>query len=348
MMYTFEYLLKTRHLSSVLATKIERVAEFKGKQDLYAHTTPEALAVLRETVVSQSTAASNALEGIVISPKRLEAILARRAHPRERPEEEIAGYRDVLKRLEDLADPRTVAVTPESILAMHADLYKYTNVPSAGRWKSKDNVIEARNARGKVIGIVFRPPAAAVMPRFMEELCSHLARTRERRVVPAPIIVSAFVLDFLCIHPFDDGNGRIARLLTHLLLMQEGYTIGKYVPLERLIFETKDAYYAALRASSAGWMHARHDPDPWTRYLLDVLVRAYRELEARIGAVAKAGAPLAALIRDAALSRGRFDVRELRAAFPSTSRVYIQQVIRRLIEEGHLHRTGRGQYAAVA
>ena len=126
-----------------------------------------------------------------------------------------------------MANPARVSVTPDFILELHRDLYRYTNVATAGRWKSKDNVIEARSSPGKSLGVIFRPPAAAVTPRFIEELCGHLVRAREKPALPSPIIVAAFALDFLCIHPFDDGNGRMARLLTHLLLLQEGYVVGR-------------------------------------------------------------------------------------------------------------------------
>lgn len=344
-LFTFEHLHKNGTVPSDIAGKIETLAEFKGRQDLYARTKPESLYILRETVISQSTAASNAIEGIEIPPERLEALLARRVVPRDRPEEEIAGYRDVLWVIDGIADPARVSVTPDFILELHRDLYRYTNVATAGRWKSKDNVIEARTSGGKSLGVIFRPPAAAVTPRFMEELCEHLARAREEPALPSPIIVAAFALDLLCIHPFDDGNGRMARLLTHLLLLQEGYVVGRYVPLERLIYEAKNAYYAALRASTTGWYDATHDPYHWTRYLLDTLIRAYREMEQRVSALAAAQDPRAKLIRDAALSRRRFSISELRAALPKVSRAYIFRVVKELVDEGRLRRTERGQYA---
>ncbi len=344
-MFTFEYLLNQNAIPADIGGKIETLAEFKGKQDLYLRVKPEALDVLRETAITQSTVASNAIEGIEIRPKRLNALMAHRAAPRDRPEEEILGYRDALRMIDDLSDAARMPITSQSILLLHRDLYKYTNAPSAGRWKSKDNVIEARTADGKRLAVIFRPPQAASTPRFMEELCKHLARAREKRVLPAPIIIAAFSLDLLCIHPFDDGNGRMARLLTHLLLLQEGYAIGKYVPLERLIFETKEAYYTALRASTTGWYDATHDPHHWTRYLLDVLIRAYRELAERVEALASAQARRAELIRDAALSRRRFVVAELLAAFPKVSRAYVFRVVKDLVQEGRLRRVARGEYA---
>ncbi len=343
-MHTFEYLLKTKVIHRDIAAKVETLGEYKGKQDLYLHTKPDALNVLRETVINQSTVASSAIEGISTPPHRLEALLASRTGPRDRPEEEIAGYKGVLRAIEDLSDPNRTSITPDTILQMHKDLHKYTNAPGAGRWKSKDNVIEMIAAKGKTLGIIFHPPAAAVTPRFMEALCRHLARMHTDRTVPVPIIIAAFVFDFLCIHPFDDGNGRIARLLTHLLLLQEGYLVGRYVPLERLIFETKDAYSASLRASTEGWHDAVHDPDPWTRYLLDVFIRAYGELEKRVEVISSTAAPMGALIRDAALSRRQFAVPELRVAFPDASRAYIFRVMKELVDGGHLRRVGRGKY----
>ncbi|MBI4279021.1 MAG: Fic family protein [Armatimonadetes bacterium] len=347
-MHTLTWALKTRSIPSEIAVRIETVAEYKGKQELYLRTKPEVLDVLRETVISQSTAASNALEGVEVPPRRLQALMAHAGRPRNRPEEEIAGYRDALRGIDDLRDPERMPVGVDTILAMHRDLYRYTTAPNAGRWKSKDNVIEAHTARGKVIGVVFRPPAAAATPRFMTELCTSLARARSHKVAPAPIIIAAFALDFLCIHPFDDGNGRVARLLTHLLLLQEGYVIGRYVPLERLILETKNAYYAALRESSEHWHDAVHNPDPWVRYLLDIFIRAYREMETRVRSVATAPDAAAALVRDAALSRRRFTAAELLAAFPKVSRAYVYRVLKGLVDEGRIRREARGAYRVTA
>jgi len=344
-MHTFEYALRDRALPNDIVARVAALAEHKGKQTSYLSAKPEALRVLRETAIRQSTVASNAVEGIEASPDRLALILGRSAHPRTRPEEEIAGYRDLLSMIDDLHDPHLLDVTPETILRMHRDLYRYTTDRTAGHWKSRDNVIETRTEGGALIGVAFRPPAAALTPQFMLELCKHLGQARSSCVAPDVIIIAAFVLDFLSIHPFDDGNGRMVRLLTHLLLLQEGYLVGKYVPLERLIFETKEAYYGALRESSQGWHARRHNPDPWIRYLLDVLLRAYGELEQRVDAVLGAAGPKAALIRDAILSRQDVTIPALRAIFPEVSRAYIFRVVKALENEGNLRRIARGKYA---
>lgn len=344
-MHTFLYALHDRTLSGEILAKVTALAECKGKQTSYLRAKPEALRVLRETTIRQSTVASNAVEGIEVSPRRLASILGRADHPRGRPEEEIAGYRDLLRKIDNLDDPHLMAVSPDMILGMHRDLYKYTISRTAGYWKSRDNVIETRIDGGAPLGVAFRPPAAALMPQFMLELCNQLRLARSSHVAPDVVIIAAFALDFLCIHPFDDGNGRMVRLLTHLLLLQDGYLVGKYVPLERLIFETKNAYYAALRESSAGWHDRTHNPDSWNRYLLDVLLRAYRELEQRVDGVLDAADPKAALIRDAILSRQEVSTAGLRAIFPDVSRAHIFRVVKALEGEGRLRRTTRGRYA---
>jgi len=343
-MYTFEYLLKTEAIPRDIIEKLETLGEFKGRQDFYMATKPDALGVLRETVLSQSTYASNAIEAITVAPNRLEALMAKRAEPRNQPEAEIAGYRNVLANIEGLADAKSSRIDPNAILAMHRELFRLANTPTAGHWKAEDNVIALRNERGEILQVVFDPPAAAVTPRFMRELCRHLDTARSTSNLPRPIIIAAFGLDFLCIHPFDDGNGRIARLLMHLMLLQEGFVVGRYVPLERLIFETKDAYFAALRASSVGWHDAVHDPYPWTRYFFDMLIRSYRELDKRVEAISTTAAPLAALIRDAAMTRREFAAGDLLAAFPKVSRAYVYRVIKELVEEGRVVRVERGHY----
>lgn len=352
-MHTFLYRLSNRPYPTDILSMVEELAEYKGRQNDFVRTKPEALDILYETVSAQSTAASGEIEGIRIPPERLRALMALTGILHDRPEEETAGYRDVLRAINDLgsgalsilAADRLIA--PEAILRMHGMLYKYTTSPNAGRWKSADNVIESRDSRGEVLGVVFYPPAAAVTPQFMKGLCEALELAREKKEAPVLVLIAAFLLDFLCVHPFDNGNGRIARLLAHLLLTREGYMIGRYVPLERLILETKEAYYAALRRSSEGWHDKIHDPDHWTRYFLSVLLRAYKEMEVRVSAISGSRAHLGALIRDAALSRRDFTASDLRAAMPKASPAYLFRIVSALISEGRLRRLSRGHYAAV-
>jgi len=350
-MHTFLYRLRGRALPSDILSLVETLAEYKGRQNDFGRTRPETLDVLYETVSAQSTAASGEIEGIHIPPERLKVLMALAGTPHGRPEEEIAGYRDALRGISGIgAGAMTIIspdelVTPETILRLHATLYRYTASPNAGRWKAKNNVIEARYEGGEALGIAFVPPAAAVTPQFMNALCEELARAREEKVAPTLILTANFVLDFLCIHPFDDGNGRVARLLAHLLLTREGYTVGRYVPLERFILETKDAYYAALRESSSGWHDKVHDPDYWTRYFLNMLLRAYKEIEVRLRSISESRDHLGALIRDAAMSRGEFAVSDLQAAMPRASRAYIYRVLRDMLNENHLRRLSRGRYA---
>ena len=326
-----------------VANLIGALGRYQGRQELYRYQTPQILETLRQVAVVESTEASNRIEGIVVSPHRLRALMVQ-ATPETRFESEIAGYRDVLARIH--TGQVGLALTPESIRALHADLYGY--LPGqGGNWKEHDNIIRQILPDGRDV-IRFVPLPAGETPQAMAEMCRHLAQAWDSGQTDRLLVINAFILDLLCIHPFTDGNGRLARLLTLLLLYQAGYEVGRYISLERIIEESKETYYEALLRSGRRWDTGHHDLTPWYQYSLGVLVRAYREFETRVGElVATPGAKREAVLTVIeTFGPGQtFSISELERLCPIASRATIRRVLGELRQQEQVECLGTGRSA---
>jgi len=254
------------------------IAEAKGRQDLFTRQAPQLLETLRETALVQSVESSNRIEGVTVAPERLVPLVVGNARPLDGSEEEIQGYRRALDLIH--AEAPDLPVTPELLQRLHGIIQEGSG--DAGQWKRVSNeIIELREGAPPLVR--FRPVSVEETPAAVEELCLVYRHAVNQGIAPPLVSVAALIFDFLCIHPFRDGNGRVSRLLTLLALYQHGYEVGRYISLERLIEETRGDYYDVLRRSSEGWHEGRHDLLPWLNYFLAVLKRAYRELEARAG-----------------------------------------------------------------
>lgn len=254
------------------------IAEAKGRQELYTRQAPQILQGLRETALVQSVESSNRIEGVTVAPDRLVPLVLENARPRDRSEEEIRGYRRALDLIHTSAGE--LAITPELLQRLHELIQEGSG--DAGQWKRVENeIIEHRKDAPPLVR--FRPVLAADTPAAVEELCLSYRHTVGQGEAPSLVAVAALVFDFLCIHPFRDGNGRVSRLLTLLALYQHGYEVGRYISLERLIEESRADYYDVLRRSSERWHEGRHDLLPWLNYFLSTVKRSYRELEEQAG-----------------------------------------------------------------
>lgn len=313
---------------------IARINEYKGKQDLFKQQRPQLLETLRQAAVIQSTESSNRLENIVVDSKRLRDLIAERSTPQNRSENEVAGYRDVLKTIHTSA--QYIRVRPNNLLQLHRDLYRFTPI-DGGRWKQVDNVIEEQLPDGRR-AVRFQPVPAWTTPEAMDQLCEEFNRLRDRQQVDDLVLLAAFVLDFLCIHPFADGNGRMARLLTLLILYQAGYEVGRFISLERIVEGSKDSYYDTLYLSSQGWHEGKHDLLPWLEYILGVILSAYREFEGRCNQVETARGYKSALVRDTILRIHQpFTMQDLQNACPGIGQPTIRKVMNAMKEEGLIH-----------
>jgi len=321
---------------------IAAINEYKGKQDLYKQQSPQILETLRSVAVIQSTKASNSLEGIVTNDKRLKEIVEKKVTPQNRSEGEIAGYRDVLATIH--ASHEAIPINCNIILQLHRDLYKFLPI-KGGTWKNADNIIEETLPDGTKL-IRFRPTSAFETPMAMDELCNYLRNERNKEKVEPLILTGTFIFDFLCIHPFNDGNGRMARLLTLLLLYQFGYEVGRFISLEKIVEESKESYYATLAESSIGWHEEEHNIFIWLEYFLGIVLAAYKEFEERVGVInLKKGKKNERIENMIEHTIGEFNKEEIRNACPDVAESTINRVLEKLKGEGKIVSMGKGRNA---
>ncbi len=294
---------------------------------------------LLQRAIIESTESSNRLEGVEAPRQRLEALVLRPTVPENRSEQEIAGYRDALNLIHE--SQAQMRFTTNVVLQLHQLLYRYLPIPG-GRWKATQNEIVERNADGSVHRIRFTPVSPVATPSAMNQLVEAYARAEDVGREPL-VMVPLAVLDFLCIHPFSDGNGRMARLLTLLLLYNHQYEVGRYISLERIFEESKDSYYETLETSSRGWHEGKHDVLPWMTYFWGVVLAAYKEFEARVGALRSGRGAKTDLVEQAVARRTHpFGIADIEAECPGVSREMVRHVLRRLRAEGKLVVKGHG------
>ena len=325
-----------------LAQQLSVIDTAKGRQQAFSRQHPAALETLRQTAVIQSVEASNAIEGIVAPHARIAQLVEHRIEPKDRPEAEIAGYRDVLATIH--ASALDIPVKPSVIEQFHGTLLSYTGVPG-GTFKGVDNTVTETLPDGSE-RIRFNPVGWFETPDAIRELCEGFVQERDRGSYHPLILVGSFVLDFLVIHPFRDGNGRMSRLLTLLLLYQSGFEVGRFISLERLIGESRAGYYDALEGSTTGWHSDKHDLAPWLSYFFGVLIKAYEELETKAQTSVGRGQKQA-LIRGFVRANvsDRFTVAGVRVAVPTASDAYIREVLRAMKAEGILTQENSGPAA---
>ncbi|MBI3809752.1 MAG: Fic family protein [Nitrospirae bacterium] len=322
-----------------LVTALTEIAAARGRQDLYGKQTPQVLKVLREVALVESVESSNRIEGVTVARDRLRPLVLGRAKPVDRSEKEIAGYRRALSWIH--AKAGEIPVTPDTFKQFHRLIHGEVD-PRAGEWKDRPNNIVARYPDGTT-EIRFRPVEPQQVPKATESLCLLYQHVLEQKQVTPILAVSALVLDFLCIHPFPDGNGRVSRLLMLLALYQLGYEVGRYISLERLIETTKESYYARLYESSQGWHESRHDVMPFFSYTVDVINMAYTEFERRAGRESAGPAAKGELVTYAIKHMlGEFSVEDVARQCPGVSRATIRLVMARLRKEGRVEAIGRG------
>ncbi|MDD2972725.1 MAG: Fic family protein [Lachnospiraceae bacterium] len=311
-----------------------------GKQEQYLKQRPEELEKLVEIAKVQSTEASNAIEGIVTTNTRIKQLVEEKTMPRNRDEQEIAGYRDVLNVIHESFD--AIPISRNYILQLHKILYSHMNNPIAGQTKNVQNYISATYPDGHT-EILFTPLAPFETPKALDRICEEYNLVIGNMEVEPLIAIPVFIHDFLCIHPFNDGNGRMSRLLTTLLLYRNGFYVGKYISLEAKIAQAKDLYYDALSRSQDGWHEGCEDTIPFIKYLLGIILAAYRDFEDRFSIV-ETKLPAIDMVRKAAQNKiGRFTKQDIRELCPSLSVSSIEGSLRKLVKSGELAREGAGK-----
>ena len=311
-----------------------------GKQEMYLKQRPEELEKLVEIAKVQSTEASNAIEGIVTTSTRIRQLVEEKTAPRNRDEQEIAGYRDALNIIHENFD--AIPITRNYILQLHKVLYSHMSNPMAGQTKNVQNYISATYPNGHT-ETLFTPLAPFETPEALDRICDEYNRVIGNMEAEPLIVIPIFIHDFLCIHPFNDGNGRMSRLLTTLLLYRNGFYVGKYISLEAKIAQNKDLYYAALCQAQEGWHEGTEDAVPFIKYLLGIILSAYRDFEDRFSLVEQKK-PALETVRQATLNKiGRFSKQDIRELCPALSVSSIEGALRKLVASGELKREGNGK-----
>lgn len=340
-MRTFNYSkIKDEKWDSEILGLISAIYKCAGKQEMHLKQRPEELEKLVEIAKIQSTEASNEIEGIVTTNTRIRQLVAEKTTPRNRDEEEIAGYRDVLNIIHESFD--VIPITQNYILQLHRILCGHMNNPVAGKTKTVQNYISATYPNGTT-EILFTPLDPVETPEALDRICEEYNRVIGNNEVEPLIAIPVFIHDFLCIHPFNDGNGRMSRLLTTLLLYRSGFYVGKYISLEAKIAKNKDLYYAALSRSQDGWHEGEEDVVPFIKYILGTILAAYRDFEDRFEIVEEK-LPAAEMVRKATKNKiGKFTKQDIRELCPSLSVSSIEGALRKLVAEGELTREGVGK-----
>lgn len=331
-------------LTPEVVAYLTQIHEYRGQQNLFIETKADELSDLLEVAKIQSTEASNCIEGIVTTNERLKKIVREKTIPRNRSEKEIAGYRDVLATIHESHD--FIPPKPSIILQLHRDLYKYSGKSIGGSFKNSDNVIAEELPDGQQI-VRFEPVPAWETPETVAALCNAFEAAMQDAELDPLLLIPIFILDFFCIHPFNDGNGRMSRLLTLLLLYRSGYIVGKYISIEKLISDTKETYYEALQASSCNWHKGTNDYAPFVTYMLGVLVAAYRDFESRIELLTAKGLSKPDRVREIIKNHlGKITKSEIMAACPDISQVTIQRALADLLKSGEIIKLSGGRYTS--
>lgn len=344
-MRSFDYIkVPEKLLTPEIVQMIASIHEHKGKQELFLEANLDELHTLLEVAFIQSTGASNRIEGIYTSDKRLEELVSQKAEPRNRSEQEIAGYREVLATIHESYE--YITLRPNIILQLHRDLYSYSQATSGGSYKNSDNVIAETDTEGHQKAR-FIPVPAFQTAEAMDELCARFLEAWEADKIDKLILIPMFILDFLCIHPFNDGNGRMSRLLTLLLFYKAGYIVGKYVSMEMLIEKTKETYYEALGVSSTGWHECKNSYESFVKYYLGIMLKAYHEFESRVEYLKNRSLSKPERIKVVIDQKvGKITKKEIMELCPDISKVTVERTLTDLVKSGYIAKVGAGPATA--
>jgi Fic family protein len=331
-------------LTPEIVSYLAQIHEQKGQQNLFIEAHKDALTEMLEIAKIQSTEASNRIEGIITTDDRLKKIVRNKTAPRNRNEREIAGYRDVLATIHENYD--FIPVRPNMILQLHRDLYKFNNPGFGGNYKNSDNIIAEEQQDGTKL-VRFQPVPAWETPEAIETLCNTFNDAINDLDMDPLLLLPIFILDFLCIHPFNDGNGRMSRLLTLLILYRSGYIVGKYISLEKLIAESKESYYDALQDSDAGWHEGTNDYLPFARYMLGVIIAAYKDFADRVEILITKGLSKPERVREILRNSIRkLTKAEIMAQCPDIGERTVERALASLQESGEIIKIGGGRYTS--
>ena len=342
-MRSFDYSKKwEKLLTPKIVPLLTKIHEYKGAQSLFIESKADTLTYLVELAKIQSTEASNRTEGIYTSDDRLKAFVKDKTMRKTRDEREIAGYRDVLNTIHESFE--YISIKPNMILQLHRDLYKFEGYDTGGKYKAVDNIIEEEDEQGNK-SVRFKPVPAWETPEAITNLCNEYNKANGDGIIDPLLLIPMFILDFLCIHPFNDGNGRMSRLLTLLMLYRAGYIVGKYISIEKLIEKTKESYYECLQESSVNWHEDENNYIPFVEYMLGIIVAAYRDFSDRVETLIDSGLSkpqrVAELIKS---TYGEITKSQIMEKCPDISRITVERALAELLSTQSIVKIGGGRY----
>lgn len=332
--------LKERKFDNNILNYIGQIHEYKGRQALFLKQKFEELEKLVELSIIQSTEASNEIEGIVTTNQRLIKLINNKTTPKNRNEEEIKGYRYALNLVHENYEYMPISST--TILQLHKEMYQFLNVSFGGKFKDTPNEIDAVYPDGTKV-VLFKPLEPYETPEAVERLCKEYDKAINEFHIDPLIVIPIFIHDFLCIHPFNDGNGRMSRLLTTLLLYKNGYSISKYISLEKKIQLRKEWYYFSLNDSSRNWIDSNNDDTPFIEYLLSVILAAYRDFEDRVNIVGNKISAKKMVERAVNSKIGKFTKKDIEELCPEIGRGSVEQSLKKLCDENKIKKEGNGK-----
>ena len=340
-MHLFDYSnLKNIHWDNEILNYVALIHEYKGQQSVYIKNQPTELERLIEIAKIQSTESSNDIEGIRTTNTRLKQLCNDKTTPKTRDEKEIMGYRDVLNTIHE--NYLYIPIQSSYILQLHRDLFRYSEKSIGGKYKNTQNYISATDTTGTTYTL-FTPVAPHETPSAIDKICNNFNQCIDNGEIDPLILIPIFIHDFLCIHPFNDGNGRMSRLLTILLLYRCDYIVGRYISLESKIAKTKNSYYDALENSQIGWYDNTDDPTPFIKYLLGTMLAAYRDLNDRISLVTAKSSALDMVKSIVTTKIGKFTKNNILDVCPSIKKATVEKALKTLVEEGILEKHGVGR-----
>ena len=343
-MREFDYhKLVTRTWDNEILSYVAKIHEHKGRQDLFLREKPVELTRLIEIAKIQSTESSNRIEGIVTTNPRLKQLMLDKTTPHNRNEEEILGYRNVLNLIHENYD--MIPVRPSYILQLHRDLLKYTSFSYGGSFKTTPNEIDMLLASGERVTL-FRPLEPYETPAAVQKICDSYHKELSLGEIDPLILIPCFILDFLCVHPFNDGNGRMSRLLTLLLLYRSGYLVGQYISIEKSIADTKETYYRVLAQSDQNWHIGENDPKPFIKYMLGIILGCYRDFEEKMTLTERAGYRSTSydIVREYVMRHiGTFTKQNALEGCPRLGSSSVEAALKKMVQEGLINRLGSGR-----
>ncbi len=332
--------LEIRTWDKEVLNYIGLIHEYKGRQQLYLAQRPDELDKLIELAKIQSTEASNAIEGIITTNQRLVQLMNDKTTPKNRNEEEIKGYRYALNLVHENFE--YIPIRSNYILQLHKEMYQFLDVNFGGKFKDTPNEIDAVYPDGSKV-VIFKPLEPYETHEAIEKICEKYNKTINQLNVDPLVAIPIFIHDFLCIHPFNDGNGRMSRLLTTLLLYKSGYVVGKYISLEKKIQVSKEDYYDALNKSSKGWMESENDNTPFVKYILGVILAAYRDFEERVNLIGTKMSAREMVEKAVRVKIGKFTKSDIMELCPEIGRASVENSLKAMCEEGLVKKEGKGR-----